>query len=43
MAHQIDTPKAREKLSPRREPYWAKVAGKGRHLGYRKTESGGFW
>ncbi len=43
MAHQIDTPKAREKLSPRREPYWVKAAGKGKHLGYRKTESGGFW
>ncbi len=43
MAHNIDTPKARAKLSPRREPYWVKVAGKGKHLGFRSTESGGFW
>ncbi len=43
MPHQIDSPKARERLSPRREPYWVKIAGKGKHLGFRKTASGGFW
>ena len=43
MASRIDTEKARSKLAPRREPYWVKVAGKGKHLGYRKTSNGGFW
>ncbi len=43
MPPQIDSPKAREKLSPRREPYWVKIAGMGKFLGFRKTASGGFW
>ncbi len=34
---------ARKRLAPRREPYWINAAGKGKHLGYRKTKSGGFW
>lgn len=33
---------AREKLKPRHEPYW-RALDKGRHLGYRKGETGGAW
>lgn len=42
MASVIDTKAKREKLAPRREPYWAKVQAGG-YLGYRRTESGGTW
>lgn len=38
----LETAKKREVLEPRREPYWHKV-GVGKHLGYRRTQSGGSW
>lgn len=38
----IDTPTQRDKLAPRREPYWHKLQ-KGGYLGYRQTGDGGFW
>ena len=38
----IDTPTQRDKLAPRREPYWHKLQ-KGGYLGYRKTGDSGFW
>lgn len=43
MTPRIDTVTARNRLKPRREPYWTKLSG-GRHLGYRRmTASGGTW
>jgi integrase len=42
MPHKIDTPEHREKLSPRREPYWDRIT-QGKHLGFRKTNIGGHW
>lgn len=44
MATKIDTVSSREKLKPRREPYWHRLA-KGATLGYRKmaNDSGGTW
>lgn len=42
MPHNIDTPEHREKLAPRREPYWHRIT-RGKHLGFRKTTSGGHW
>lgn len=39
---QITTRAARERLTPRAEPYWRGVAA-GAALGYRKTNAGGFW
>lgn len=44
MAHRIDTVGARDKLKPRREPYWHRIS-KGNYLGYRKmsTATGGVW
>jgi integrase len=38
----IDTKSGRERLRPRREPYWLKLET-GRFLGYRQTEAGGYW
>lgn len=38
----IDTPTARVKLTPRREPYWHKIQTAG-YLGYRRTQTGGTW
>jgi integrase len=38
----IDTKTGRDKLKPRREPYWRKLT-QGRYLGFRKTHSGGSW
>jgi integrase len=38
----IDTKSGRERLTPRREPYWRKVA-QGCYLGFRKTGEGGYW
>lgn len=38
----IDTVSGRAKLTPRREPYWAKV-GNGQHVGFRRSEDGGAW
>lgn len=41
--YRIDTAKGRRALSPRREPYWRKLATR-QHLGFRKLESGeGRW
>ena len=43
MGTKIDSKTARERLKPRREPYWHKVRD-GLHLGYRRIESGeGTW
>lgn len=38
----IDTKSGRDRLKPRREPYWHKLEA-GRFLGYRKGATGGFW
>ncbi len=43
MAYDLTNFNKRQKLSPRREPYWIKATGKGRHLGYRRTANGGTW
>lgn len=43
MTLNVSNAPARKRLAPRREPYWINAAGKGKHLGYRKTKSGGFW
>ena len=40
MAARIDTVASREKLKPRREPYWQRVR-KGCFVGYRKMTTGG--
>lgn len=43
MANLIDSKTKRDKLAPRREPYWARVAP-GAHLGFRKLPEGaGTW
>lgn len=42
MKHSIVTKTARAKLPIRREPYWHRIAQR-RHLGYRRTASGGTW
>lgn len=43
MADSILSKTAREKLKPRREPYWSRIAA-GQHIGYRKAASGeGSW
>ncbi len=43
MTTKIDTVSARSKLSPRREPYWQRLAA-GSHIGYRASEDGlGTW
>ncbi len=38
----IDTPTKRNRLAPRREPYWQKVIT-GRYIGFRRTGEGGAW
>ena len=38
----IDSKSARERLLPRREPYWRKLC-RGGYLGYRRLELGGSW
>jgi site-specific recombinase XerD len=44
MAHSVHTVSARDKLKPRREPYWHRLA-KGAYLGYRKMSAAtdGVW
>lgn len=44
MAHKLDTISARDKLPPRREPYWLRIS-KGCYLGYRRMaeDSPGTW
>ena len=43
MGTKIDSKQARDKLEPRREPYWHKIKT-GLHVGYRRPESGdGTW
>ncbi|CAN7311896.1 tyrosine-type recombinase/integrase [Caballeronia sp. LjRoot29] len=43
MAHSINSKTAREKLEPRREPYWSRIQT-GLFIGYRKAEQGqGTW
>ncbi len=42
MADKVDTPEHREKLRPRREPYWHGIT-QGKHLGFRKSKAGGHW
>ncbi len=43
MAHDLTDIDKRKKLPVRREPYWTRIAGVGKHLGYRRTENGGTW
>lgn len=38
----IDSPTKRNKLAPRREPYWHKITT-GRYIGFRRTRVGGNW
>jgi integrase len=38
----IDSKTGRDRLKPRREPYWHKLQAGG-YLGYRRTENGGSW
>ncbi len=38
----IDTPTARARLRPRREPYWHKVQSSG-YIGFRRSATGGTW
>ena len=38
MAHRIDTVAGRDKLTPRREPYWHRIS-KGCYLGFRKMSA----
>jgi len=44
VAHKLDTISAREKLPPKREPYWLRIT-KGCYLGYRRMaeDSSGTW
>lgn len=42
MASKIDTKAKRDRLEPRREPYWAKIQA-GAYLGYRRADDGGTW
>jgi integrase len=41
-ANSIDSPTKRNKLTPRREPYWQKITA-GQYLGFRRTNTGGAW
>jgi len=41
--HSIDKARARNQLSPRREPYWGAPIERGLFLGFRKLERGGTW
>ena len=41
-SNSIDTSTKRNRLAPRPEPYWHKIIT-GRHIGFRRTESGGAW
>jgi integrase len=41
-ANSIDSPTKRNKLTPRREPYWQKITA-GQYLGFRRTRTGGAW
>jgi len=41
-ANSIDSPTKRNKLKPRREPYWQKITA-GRYVGFRRTRTGGAW
>lgn len=38
----IDTKTGRDRLKPRREPYWSKVRA-GSFVGFRKTDDSGYW
>ncbi|MEN8204378.1 MAG: tyrosine-type recombinase/integrase [Pseudomonadota bacterium] len=41
-ANSIDSPTKRNKLTPKREPYWQKITA-GQYLGFRRTKTGGSW
>jgi integrase len=41
-SNSIDTPTKRNRLAPRREPYWHKIIT-GRYIGFRRTGNGGAW
>ena len=43
MAYDITEADKRKSLAPRPGPYWVKVAGAGKHLGYRRIADGGTW
>jgi integrase len=40
---EIDKARVRQRLDPRREPYWGAPIERGLFIGYRKTEAGGTW
>ena len=42
MANKITSKSARDRLAPRREPYWSRVV-KGGYVGFRKSRYGGTW
>src|SRR5699024_1815509 len=42
-AHTIHLARTRNRLSPRREPYWGAPIERGLFLGFRKLEQGGTW
>lgn len=41
--HDIDKATVRNKLEPRRSPYWGAPVERGLYVGFRKLESGGTW
>src|SRR5690606_6886781 len=41
--HDIDKASVRNKLKPRREPYWGPPVERGLYVGFRKLEHGGTW
>jgi len=41
--HDIDKASVRNKLKPRREPYWGPPVERGLYVGFRKLEHGGNW
>ncbi|MGH8116588.1 MAG: tyrosine-type recombinase/integrase [Rhodanobacteraceae bacterium] len=43
MRYAIDKARARDRLQPRREPYWGAPLSRGLFLGFRKLATGGTW
>lgn len=43
MAHELHKSTVREKLSPRREPYWGPPVERGLYVGFRRLEHAGNW
>ncbi len=40
--YRLDSKSSRQRLKPRREPYWRKIQAGG-YIGYRRTQDGGTW